>query len=133
MKSKSTNCRCCLIKLTSKNRSGTSSRCKSCHNAYQREYFKTYKDEHNEIMKKWRAKNKDKVSIMHKKYVKRTDNIYVKLYQKKGIEALSDRYIVSLIKKNFLSSSDVYVKTNEIPSVLIDLQRTRLALSRKIK
>jgi hypothetical protein len=136
MKNKAKNCRCCSKKLTSINRSGTTSNCKSCHNAYQREYFKTYKDKHNEIMKKWRAKNKDKVSMMLKKYlIKVYGSVleYHKGYQKESIRTMADTYIISQIKKEMLRADGIYIQTSEIPRSLIDLQRNRLALSRKIK
>jgi hypothetical protein len=101
-----------------------------------REHFKTYKDKHNEIMKKWRAKNKDKVSTMLKKYlIKVYGSVleYHKGYQKENIRTMADTYIISQIKKEMLRTDGIHIKTSDIPRSLIDLQRTRLALSRKIK
>lgn len=97
-----------------------------------REYFQTRKDKHNEIMKKWRAKNKDKVATMCKKYNEKTNYSYFKAYQKENIDGMSEKYLISQIKKSFLVSHGIHIHTDDIPKHLIDLQRDRLIISRQI-
>jgi len=131
MKYKATNCRCCLIKLTSENRSGTTSRCKPCYNAYHRDYFKTYKAEHNKIMKKWRAKNKELVHQMNinlatKKFGNLTKSIVY--YTKKTKENLTDGYV-----RFTLTRHNANLRARDIPNSLVDLKRKQLLLTKEIK
>jgi len=131
MKYKATNCRCCLIKLTSENRSGTTSKCKPCYNAYHRDYFKTYKAEHNKIMKKWRAKNKELVHQMNVNLaVKKFGSFDASLafYCSKCKDALTDGYV-----KGCLTNHKDGLERTEIPNNLIELKRKQILLIRQIK
>lgn len=131
-KQASTNCHICKIKLTDTNRQlGRNARCKSCYNAYMREYFKTNKAKHNEIMKKWRAKNKELVHQMNvnlatKKFGNLTKSIVY--YTKKTKENLTDGYV-----RFTLTRYDANLKARDIPNSLVDLKRKQLLLTKEIK
>lgn len=129
-----TNCIKCSLFLTEQNRSLSRTRksiCKTCYNAYTREYRKKYQEKHNEIMKNWRSRNKDKVREMHLKYIIKNYgslNEYTRNYNSDNIINLKDPYVKMLLSKDL--SKDV---RRNIPQDLIDLQRTKLLLIRKIK
>jgi len=129
-----TNCNKCSIVLTEENRCSTSKRvmCKTCYNTNMREYRKNYQVKHNEIMKNWRAKNKDKVREMHLKYIIKNYgslNEYARNYNSDNIINLKDPYLKMLLSKDLGKAFN----RKEMPQDLIDLQRTKLLLIRKIK
>lgn len=128
----SENCFKCKVKLTDINRqAGKNLRCKSCYNAYMREYFQTRKDKHNEIMKKWRAKNKELVHQMNVKLAtKKFGNLTksINYYIKKTKENLTDGYI-----RFTLTRHDPNLTARDIPNNLIELKRKQLLLTREIK
>lgn len=131
-RAKKTTCNVCSVNLTEENRCKTTAvLCKPCYNAKSREYRKKNNAKHYEFMKKWREKNKDKVREMHYRYL--TKNFgsvseYGKQYHKDKIQNLSDGYIKMLIAKDLGKGA-----RNDIPQELIDLQRNKVLLIRKIK
>ena len=131
MKNKAINCRVCSIKLTSSNRNRNTFRCKSCYNAYMREYLKANKAKHNEVMKKWRAKNKELVHQMNvnlatKKFGSLTKSMIY--YIKKTKENLTDGYV-----RFTLIHHEPNLKARDIPKSLVDLKRKQLLLTKEIK
>jgi hypothetical protein len=131
-KARKTNCIRCLVLLTKENR-GTTTRtlCRTCYNTYMRDYFKTRKDKHNEIMKNWRARHKDKVREMHVKYITKKHGSmyeYGKKYHEDNSVNLKDPYLKMLLTKDL--GRDI---RRDIPQELIDLQRKKTLLIRKIK
>jgi hypothetical protein len=131
MKNKAINCRVCSIKLTASNRNRNTSRCKSCYNAYMREYFKTHKAEHNEIMKKWRSKNKELVHQMNVNLATKKFGSLIKSithYCKKTRHELTDGYV-----RHRLTKHDTLLIAKDIPNDLIELKRKQILLTREIK
>jgi hypothetical protein len=128
-----TNCTKCSVFLTEENRSLTRKTiCKTCFNAYTREYRKSNQAKHNQIMKNWRAKNKGKVREMHLKYIIKNYgslNEYSRNYNSDNIINLKDPYLKMLLSKDLGKAFN----RKEMPQDLIDLQRTKLLLIRKIK
>lgn len=131
-KQPSENCFKCKVKLTDTNRqNGKNLRCKSCYNAYMREYFQTSKDKHNEIMKKWRAKNKELVHQMNVNLaIKKFGSYHASLmfYASKGKDALTDNYVKSLLVNRYNN-----LQRTDIPDDLIQLKRKQVLLTREIK
>jgi hypothetical protein len=131
-RAKKTTCNTCSVSLTEENRCKTTAvLCKPCYNAKMREYRKKNNAKHYEFMKSWRAKNKDKVREMHYKYL--TKNFgsvseYGRQYHKDKMQNLTDGYIKMLIAKDLGKGA-----RNDIPQELIDLQRNKVLLIRKIK
>lgn len=128
----SNKCSGCNCNLTDSNRkSSSSNRCKSCYNAYMRTYRKEHQAKHHEIMKRWREKNKDKVREMLYRYLTKkfgTVSEYGKQYHKNSMQNLSDTYLKMLIAKDLGKGA-----RDCIPQELIDLQRNKVLLIRKIK
>jgi hypothetical protein len=131
-KQASSNCYTCKIKLTDTNRQlGKNLRCKSCYNTYMREYFKTNKDKHNEIMKKWRAKNKELVHQMNVNLaIKKFGNLTKSMnhYIKKNKENLTDGYV-----RFTLTCHNPNLRAKDIPNSLVELKRKQLLLTKEIK
>lgn len=131
-RAKKTTCNTCSVNLTEENRcKSTATLCRPCYNAKSREYRKKNNAKHYEFMKRWRENNKDKVREMHYRYL--TKNFgsiseYGKQYHKDNMQNLKDPYVKMLISKD-LGKGVRY----EIPQELIDLQRNKVLLIRKIK
>lgn len=126
------NCSKCKVLLTEENCASCATiLCKPCYNAKMREYFKTYKDKHREIMYAWRKVNKDKVKKMLNDYsVKRfgSSAACIGHYMKKYKENLTDTYV----KFTLIQHSEGNLSFKDIPQDLILLKRKQLSLKRKI-
>lgn len=128
------SCNKCTTVLTEENISsrGKAKKCKSCHNAYHKIIFQKYKDKHRELMYSWRKKNKDKVKQMLVNYAVKKHgslNNCVSHYLKKYKEQLTDTYV----KFTLVQHENGRLKFADIPDELVQIQRKKILLKRKIQ
>jgi hypothetical protein len=81
----------CEFHKCSKTKNGFRSKCKLCVNKYSRNYSKNNRKIRNEIQKKWRDENQEKIKNYRKKYYDENPNKYIEIsaeYRKKNPEKI---------------------------------------------